>query len=288
MKWTADVERKLIDIWADILEEMDGKMMTRKKKESIATVRLNAYVTQELDSDQQYTEKSVCNKIDSLMKKGKAVYVNYQKKGETGKEFTQDEAELDLEAAEMAWPNFSTFYNRFKDHPSLGPGSVEDSAVVPTSHVAREEVAATEQESATNTPEGPSRLASGSESEAAEEEEEEEEVTAPPQKKKKKKEETPVSRIGRKKGKGTGSAQFLSAFAEMQEQVQERSIEHERKMQQEAMAFQMKLEQDRAKFEAEMATKMQQQSSQFEMQLMQSNQAFQAELLKKLFEKKDS
>jgi len=28
VKWTADVERKLIDIWADILEERDRKMMT--------------------------------------------------------------------------------------------------------------------------------------------------------------------------------------------------------------------------------------------------------------------
>lgn len=37
-KWTAEVERKLIDVWADSLEEMDGKMIMRKKKESIATV----------------------------------------------------------------------------------------------------------------------------------------------------------------------------------------------------------------------------------------------------------
>ena len=38
---------KLIDVWADILEELDGKM-TRKKKESIATIQLNAYISQEL------------------------------------------------------------------------------------------------------------------------------------------------------------------------------------------------------------------------------------------------
>ena len=58
-KWTADVERKLIDIWADILEELDGKMMTRKKKESIATIRLNAYIAQELNSTEQITEGGV-------------------------------------------------------------------------------------------------------------------------------------------------------------------------------------------------------------------------------------
>ena len=39
-----------------------------------------------------------------------------------------------------AWPNFKTFFERFKDHPALGPGSVEDSAVTPSSIVAAEEV----------------------------------------------------------------------------------------------------------------------------------------------------
>ena len=87
-----------------------------------------------------------------MMKKGKAMYINYQKKGETGKKYTEDDAELDLEAAETAWHNFSTFYRRFKDHPSMGPGAVEDSAVAPGPSVAREEVVATQEEGATNTP----------------------------------------------------------------------------------------------------------------------------------------
>ena len=54
------------------------------------------------------------------------MYINYQKKGETGMEYTEDDAELDLETAETAWPNFSTFYRRFQDHPSMGPGAVVD------------------------------------------------------------------------------------------------------------------------------------------------------------------
>ena len=116
-------------IWADILEESDNKLITRKKKQAVATTRLNVYVSEELSRDDQYTEKAVCNKIDTITKKGKAMYVNYQKKGETGKEYTQDDAAFDLEAAEAAWPNFKTFFERFKDHPALGPGSVEDSAM---------------------------------------------------------------------------------------------------------------------------------------------------------------
>ena len=54
-----------------------------------------------------------------------------------------------------------------------------------------------------------------------EEEAEEEEDVALPVSKKAKKSETPlVARVGKKKGKGTGAAQFLLAYADMQEQSQ--------------------------------------------------------------------
>ena len=59
-------------------------------------------------------------------------------------------------------------------------------------------------------------------------------------------------------------------------------------MQQVAMSFQQKIEQDRIKFEAQLATTLQLQSSQFQANLMQQNQLFQAELFKNFFEKKDS
>ena len=36
-KWDSDVEQKIIDIWDNILEEFNGKMITRKIKETIAT-----------------------------------------------------------------------------------------------------------------------------------------------------------------------------------------------------------------------------------------------------------
>jgi len=38
-RWDSDTERKLIDVWADILGEFSGIMMMRKKKEAIATTR---------------------------------------------------------------------------------------------------------------------------------------------------------------------------------------------------------------------------------------------------------
>ena len=59
----SDTERKLIDVWADILGESSGIMMTRKKKEAIATTRLNAYVSEELNRPEKYTEEEVSNKF---------------------------------------------------------------------------------------------------------------------------------------------------------------------------------------------------------------------------------
>ena len=119
-------------------------MLTRKK-EAIATVRRNEYMNEELNRLEQYSEKAVCNKIDSIMKKGKQMYVASQKKGETGKEYTQEDIDLDMEAAELAWPNFKMFFTCFKDHPALGPGAVDGSVVTPP-NAATEVVVPDEQE----------------------------------------------------------------------------------------------------------------------------------------------
>lgn len=99
----------------------------RKKKEAIATTRLNVYLPEELGRMDLYSEKAVCNKIATVMKEGKGMYVTYQKKGDTGREYTGEDAELDIEAAKICWPNFQTIYARFKYHPYLGRGAIEDS-----------------------------------------------------------------------------------------------------------------------------------------------------------------
>ena len=124
---------------------------------------------------------------------------------------------------------------------------MEDSAVTPSSIVAVEEVV--EQEGETHTPSSsrcPSRQSNrsvGGDTDS----EEDDEIQIPA---KKSKEGTPlVARVGKKKGKQTGATQFLVAFGELQEQEQRRQQQHERKMQQETMAFQQKMEQDRVKFE---------------------------------------
>lgn len=49
------------NIWAEIVEELDGKMTW---KESIVTDQLHTYTTQELESTERLTEEEVCNKFD--------------------------------------------------------------------------------------------------------------------------------------------------------------------------------------------------------------------------------
>ena len=80
-KWDSEMEKRLIDVWADILEKFGGKMLKRKKKEAIATMHLNAYVSEELDRPGKYSENEVSNKLDSVIKKVKVMHVNYQRKG---------------------------------------------------------------------------------------------------------------------------------------------------------------------------------------------------------------
>ena len=64
--------------------------------------------------------------------KGKGHVCHSSKKGETGRECTQDDVDLDMEAAEATWPNLKMFFGRFKNHPALGPGAVEDSGATPS------------------------------------------------------------------------------------------------------------------------------------------------------------
>ena len=126
-----DTERKLIEIWADILTETDRLMLTRKKKEVCATTRLNKYIAEELTkSGLVYTEKDVHNKIDSILRKGKQFYSTYRR---TGKRLDDQDIKIDLEAAKTAWPNFGVFYSCFKNHPALGAStSVEDTIAIST------------------------------------------------------------------------------------------------------------------------------------------------------------
>ena len=105
--------------------------------------------------------------------------------------------------------------------PSVGPGPSG------LAGIEQEDVATPE----SSRPPSQAAVESVDDSEEEEEEEEEEENVALPVCKKAKKSETPlVSRVGKKKGTGTGAAQFLLAYADMKEQSQLRQMEHESRM----------------------------------------------------------
>ena len=281
-RWDSEAERKLIEIWADILQETNGKMMTRKKKEALATKQLNEYLETDLDRAGAFTEKDVHNKIDGMLKKGKQFYAIYKKKV-TGKKL-DDEMTIDMEAAEAAWPNFKTFYSNFKDHPSLGPGTVEDSAAPPAvDEVELENVV--EPFSPNDSVECQSKASTAHDDSGEEQVEEEEDVveyTPPPSKKTKEAADASTSRMHKKKDRTSSS---MATFMSWQKSAQESQMNHERKLQEEQMAFQAKLEQDRIRFESEMSMRLQHLNNQFQQNMMQQNQVFQAELFKRLFDK---
>ena len=79
-RWGSGEERKLIEVWADILQETDGRMLTRKKKEGIATEQLNVYIKTELGKKVLFSEKEVCNKVDWMLKKGKQFFIMYTRR----------------------------------------------------------------------------------------------------------------------------------------------------------------------------------------------------------------
>ena len=108
-------------------------------------------------------------------------------------------------------PILKRFFTRFKDHPALGPGAVDDSAVTPP-NVATEVVVPDEQEDDDDsyTPEAtrcPSRASNKSTPAVLSDDDYEEDEENPP--KRSKGEETPlVARIGKRRG--TGQEQLSS------------------------------------------------------------------------------
>ena len=124
------MEAKLIELWADVLDKYNGKIMAKKSKEKIVTQQLNDYCDQVV-SLQPFSVSDVRNKIDSIVKKAKGIYAQYRLPKETGCETDDADIALDEEAAKLAWPNFAVFIAHFRNHPSLGPGSVDDASLLP-------------------------------------------------------------------------------------------------------------------------------------------------------------
>ena len=64
-------QRESILMYGLRLEDFDGKMVTRKKEEAMASTQLNLFVSEELKRPRIYSEKKICNKLDFIMRKGR-------------------------------------------------------------------------------------------------------------------------------------------------------------------------------------------------------------------------
>ena len=106
-------------------------MLTWKK--TIATVSLNKYMTEELNRLEQYSRENRLQQNRFNYEEWEADVHSLPKERRDKRRSTQEDIDLDMEAAELAWPNFKMLFTRFKDHPALGPGAVTDSAVTPPS-----------------------------------------------------------------------------------------------------------------------------------------------------------
>ena len=143
---------------------------------------------------------------------------------------------IDEEAAELAWP---TFFARFRDHPSLGLGSVDDYAVTPvikegtSSRSGPGDIEESHTPSTARCPNRSSNITSVDDSDDEDthiEDDHEEDSGAVT---KKLKSSAPVVggvRTSKKKSAGSNAGQFLAAFAEIQAASQQRQIEHDQKM----------------------------------------------------------
>ena len=112
-QWDFDEERQLIEIWAGILHETNGKVITKKKKEALATQLLNWKSSSPKSRKAHYFQWKGYSKQDRLNgKKGKNFYLLYRKRRKTGDEVDPNlEIELNIEAAGIAWPNLNILWD---------------------------------------------------------------------------------------------------------------------------------------------------------------------------------
>ena len=127
VQWPTNVEQKLIEIWADVLERFGSIVVTKKAKARKAAELLNEYTTTE-GTNVQFTPEEVVAKVDNMSAKAKRFCSQFQRPKETGRATDDDDLSIDVEAAAMAWPNFKTFFDVFKTHPTLGSGIADDAS----------------------------------------------------------------------------------------------------------------------------------------------------------------
>ena len=75
--WPVDAERKLIEIWAEVLHRFSCSMTKKKAKAQKAADLLNDYARQELPGI-SYSVDEVLTKVDNISAKARMFYAQYQ------------------------------------------------------------------------------------------------------------------------------------------------------------------------------------------------------------------
>lgn len=137
-----DLEKKLIELWAEYQSHKSGQMVKRSVKEKEITGMINAYARELYGQDaDEFAVNVIHNKIDNLKAKAREHYRKFRRETCTGApvEDPGSDAAYDMEAAFANWGNFKTWHQCFKDVPAYGPlNSLNTSTIasLSTSHSA--------------------------------------------------------------------------------------------------------------------------------------------------------
>lgn len=122
--WSTEAERRLIEIWGEVLVSWDGRMGSKLR---IITTRIASYVRDELNKSPPQ-EQQVKNKLDQLKKKGRRMIKKIKRP--TGSDNPEEDIDVDVEKGTEEWINFDMFVKHFSDHPAYALRGVDDSALV--------------------------------------------------------------------------------------------------------------------------------------------------------------
>lgn len=94
VQWPFEAEKKLIEVWSEVLALFQGQMITKKAMGQKAADLLNPYVQKEFNLP-PYSVAEVLSKVDNLARKARHFYDQIRCQPERGQKADNDDIELD-------------------------------------------------------------------------------------------------------------------------------------------------------------------------------------------------
>ena len=119
-----ELEKKLIELWAEYQRTKSGQMKKRAVKEREMTAAINTYAKELYGADSpEFSQTVIHNKIDNLKSKARGHYRKYRKETGTGQAVDDPGSDnaYDLELAYANWGNFKVWHHCFREVPGYGP-----------------------------------------------------------------------------------------------------------------------------------------------------------------------